>query len=445
MATSYLSRTITPSTINKKRFTFSAWVKIDNLTAEGDILSFNGSTDYTALRIKNADRIDFITYDGGVNARRVSTAKYRDCSAFYHVVLSVNSDDATADDRIKIYVNGERLTAFDSSVNPSSGFEFINNNKVNLNIGSNVDQTPTRWYFGGIMSHVHFIDGLTYDASAFGETDVTTGIWKPITAPSVTYGTNGFFLKGENSGALGTDSSGNGNDFTINGTPTQTVDTPSNVFATMNPLYRTTNINFSNGNNTITSSSGSWNAPASTLAASTGKWYVEGKTTGYNHNAVGVASNPNDNSAGYPFEIAGGYGYKLYTGGTTTQGADNVSYGDTLANGDIFQIALDLDNSKIYFGKNGTWQNSGVPTSGATGTGAAFTLPSNETYHFVNALNLQTGGASSQWNFGNGYFGTTAVASAGTSTSGDDSIWEYDCPTGYYGLNTKNINEQEYS
>ena len=113
MATSYLSRTITPSTINKKKFTFSAWVKIDNLTAEGDILSFNGSTDYTALRIKNADRIDFITYDGGVNARRVSTAKYRDCSAFYHVFLSVNSDDATADDRIKIYVNGERLTAFD--------------------------------------------------------------------------------------------------------------------------------------------------------------------------------------------------------------------------------------------------------------------------------------------------------------------------------------------
>ena len=43
------------------------------------------------------------------------------------------------------------------------------------------------------------------------------------------------------------------------------------------------------------------------------------------------------------------------------------------------------------------------------------------------------------YNFGNGYFGTTAVSSAGTSSSGDDSVWEYDCPTGYYGLNTKNI------
>jgi hypothetical protein len=76
----------------------------------------------------------------------------------------------------------------------------------------------------------HFIDGTAYDASAFGETDATTGIWKPITEPSVTYGTNGFFLKFENSGSMGLDSSGNGNNFTVNGTLTQTVDTPTNVF-----------------------------------------------------------------------------------------------------------------------------------------------------------------------------------------------------------------------
>jgi hypothetical protein len=86
------------------------------------------------------------------------------------------------------------------------------------------------------MAHVHFIDGTAYDADTFGETDATTGIWKPKTAPSVTYGTNGFFLKFENSGAFGTDSSGNANTFTVNGTMTQTIDTPSNVFATLNPL-----------------------------------------------------------------------------------------------------------------------------------------------------------------------------------------------------------------
>jgi hypothetical protein len=103
--------------------------------------------------------------------------------------------------------------------------------------------------FDGLMAHVHFIDGTAYDASAFGETDATTGIWKPKTAPVVTYGTNGFFLKFENSASFGTDSSPNGNNFTVNGTMTQTIDTPSNVFATWNPLYRGTHNNlFSNGN-----------------------------------------------------------------------------------------------------------------------------------------------------------------------------------------------------
>ena len=442
MASSYLSRTPASAT-NRRTFTISFWLKTSVATGDYTLFYSAGSGSHEfKIAFDTSERLYVYDFNGTSFDILLKTNRvFRDTSAFYNIVYEIDTTNATADDRIKLYVNGVQETSFSDRTNPSQNHDTEWNGTGVHYIGRDGSGS----YIDGILTHIHNIDGLAYDADTFGETDATTGIWKPKTAPSVTYGTNGFFLKGENSGALGTDSSGNGNDFTINGTPTQTVDTPSNVFATMNPLYRTTNINFSNGNNTITSSSGSWNAPASTLAASTGKWYVEGKTTGYNHNAVGVASNPNDNSAGYPFEIAGGYGYKLYTGGTTTQGADNVSYGDTLANGDIFQIALDLDNSKIYFGKNGTWQNSGVPTSGATGTGAAFTLPSNETYHFVNALNLQTGGASSQWNFGNGYFGTTAVASAGTSTSGDDSIWEYDCPTGYYGLNTKNINEQEYS
>ena len=442
MASSYLSKTPASAT-NRRTFTISFWLKTSVATGDYTLFYSAGSGSHEfKIAFDTSERLYVYDFNGTSFDILLKTNRvFRDTSAFYNIVYEIDTTNATADDRIKLYVNGVQETSFSDRTNPSQNHDTEWNGTGVHYIGRDGSGS----YIDGILTHIHNIDGTAYDADTFGETDATTGIWKPKTAPSVTYGTNGFFLKGENSGALGTDSSGNGNDFTINGTPTQTVDTPSNVFATMNPLYRTTNINFSNGNNTITSSSGSWNAPASTLAASTGKWYVEGKTTGYNHNAVGVASNPNDNSAGYPFEIAGGYGYKLYTGGTTTQGADNVSYGDTLANGDIFQIALDLDNSKIYFGKNGTWQNSGVPTSGATGTGAAFTLPSNETYHFVNALNLQTGGASSQWNFGNGYFGTTAVASAGTSTSGDDSIWEYDCPTGYYGLNTKNINEQEYS
>ena len=131
-------------------------------------------------------------------------------------------------------------------------------------IGNDSEQTNP--YFNGSMTHFHFIDGTAYDASTFGETDSTSGIWKPKTAPSVTYGTNGFFLKMENSGAMGTDSSGNSNTFTVSGTLTQNVDTPSNNFATMNPLdnYYASST-FSNGNTTIVTNSGNTTYNTSTL------------------------------------------------------------------------------------------------------------------------------------------------------------------------------------
>ena len=437
MASTYLSRTITPSTINKKKFTFSAWVKIDNLTADGDILSFNGSTDYTVLRIKNADRIDFLTYDGGVQARRVSAAKYRDCSGFYHVVLSVNSDDTTADDRIKIYVNGERLTAFDSSVNPSSGFEFINNNKVNLNIGSNVDQTPTRWYFGGIMSHVHFIDGLTYDASAFGETDSATGQWKIKTSPSVTYGTNGFFILKDGNSV--TDQSGNTNNFTVSGgTLTKTEDNPSNVFATYNPLGNFFPADtFSNGNTTQTTNAGNYTYNTSTLGASDGKYYCEIKNSTNNNNCMGIVDRPSTSTSD---ELTGTtYGWGYVTGGQIYSNGSIVATYNSVTTNDIIGIALDLDNNKVYFSKNGTWQGSSDPSAGTGGISITDPASNRTGFYFFASGDSATNSAVNQANFGNGFFGTTAVASAGTNASGN-GIFEYDVPTGYTALSTKGLN-----
>ena len=108
-------------------------------------------------------------------------------------------------------------------------------------------------------------------------------------------------------------------------------------------------------------------------------------------------------------------------------------------------MALDCDNRNLYFGKNGTWENSGDPTSGSTGTGAAYTItaPSSTTggqYFFCVADGTTTNNSRWQTNFGNGYFGTTAVASAGTNASGI-GIFEYDVPTGYTALSTKGLNE----
>ena len=296
------------------------------------------------------------------------------------------------------------------------------------------------YYHNGSMSHVHFIDGTAYDADTFGETDATTGIWKPKTAPSVTYGTNGFFLKFENSGAFGTDSSGNANNFTVNGTMTQTIDTPSNVFATMNPLVPTSSLNFSNGNTTLTGTNATNYSSnnTSTLGASSGKYYfeIEYDTAGSNVSpSVGISpisiyptTNP---TAAVTDFIVITMQNQIYVEGT-----NSASYlGSTPTTGDIIQIALDMDNGKVFFGLNGTFVGDPV-----AGTGAAFDgITSGETI----ALNIRPLNAVFKCNFGNGYFGTTAVSSAQNPDDGI-GIFEYDVPTGYYALNTKAINAQEY-
>ena len=119
-------------------------------------------------------------------------------------------------------------------------------------------------------------------------------------------------------------------------------------------------------------------------------------------------------------------------------GSDRVSALTTYTTGDIVSCAIDITNGFMYWAVNGTWVNSGDPTSGATGTGgyAISNIATGGLYLFGVG-----GDGATSWNmnFGNGYFGTTAISTAGTSSSGDDSIWEYDCPTGYYGLNTNNL------
>jgi hypothetical protein len=139
----------------------------------------------------------------------------------------------------------------------------------------------------------------------------------------------------------------------------------------------------------------------------------------------------NYNHAG---ETAQSVGYGAYDGKTYISNV-GTAYGATLADGDILSIALDLDNSKVYFSKNGVWQNSGDPTSGATGTGAVSLPSSTSSWHFIGSPTNSTISA----NFGNGYFGTTAIASAGTPGSTPGSF-EYDVPSGYQPLSTKGIN-----
>ena len=298
----------------------------------------------------------------------------------------------------------------------------------------------TNAHFDGILSHINMVHGSTPAYTSFGSTDSTTGEWKINTSPSVTYGSQGYFILKDGSSV--TDQSGNSNNWTVaNGTLSNTEDCPSNVFATLNPLHKgtmLTGFTFANGNNTFTAGSTNFPFTCSTIAASSGKYYAEFKATA-NATQIGIGI-----SAGVPSAYIGhnqyDYAYYGLNGNIITNQTSNTTYGTALSNNDILGVAMDLDNNKLYFSKNGSWQNSANPSSG-TG-GFSITAPSSTTtgvYHF--ALGDEASSTPSvQCNFGNGYFGTTAISSEGTNASGIGKF-EYDVPTGYTALSTKGLNE----
>ena len=456
MASTYLTRT-PATTTNRKTFTFSAWLKKSSNGAQRNIFGTAGGDNngWLTLLFASSDTLVVQQYTGNL---LITNAVYRDVSAWYHIVMAFDNTQATASNRIKLYVNGEQITSFSTETYQEQNFE------TGINLNSQIHYIGRQGinYFDGSMAHIHFTDGTAYDASAFGETDATTGIWKPKTAPSVTYGTNGFFLKFANSGSMGTDSSGNGNNFTVNGTMTQTIDTPSNVFTTWNGIlsYGST-MSLANGNTTANTSSsheaGKYLSYFTSLGMTAGKYYAEFKiTSNANESVIGISSNLEDDvlgstSSAYNFIYKGnGWGYYGSNGNVFHTNSDTqLSYGNSLANNDILGVALDLDNLKLYFSKNGVWQNSADPVAGtgdvvSAGAKALNGSGSTGTYYFCCADFAQATVCNVQANFGNGYFGTTAVSSAQSPSDGI-GIFEYAVPSGYKALCTKSINAQEYS
>ena len=442
MANSYLSRT--PSGAGSRTtWTFSAWIKRTTSSTGHQIFDCSPTpgTDESKIYIYN----DFLYWKQEISNTAdgylVTNRKFRDTNAWYHIVCQWNTTNATASERMKIWINGVQETSFSTNNLPDQNRESYINSTTAHYIGSGQGSGS---FFDGYMSHVAFVDGSVVAPTVFGETDSTSGIWKFKPPSGVTWGTNGFHLKFENSGALGTDSSGQSNTFTVNGNLKQALDTPSNVHATLNPLTDDGGgaKTYSTGNTTVVESADNWTTAHSTLGVTTGKWYFEGKVT-YSNNQeayLGACSQQTIqdrvNSSHYLGQTTGSVGY--YTGnGSYYKGAGAVSYGSAVSGGDIVGVALDLDNNFIYFSINGTWQNSGDPTSGSSGTNGV-ALPSGMTSGDNIFLSVSPNQSTIQCNFGNGFFGTTAITSAGSN--GNGSLFEYDVPSGYYALNTKNIN-----
>jgi hypothetical protein len=426
----YLSRTPASAT-NQKTWTLSFWVKKSGLVANNMIYLQDPNT---YIYFNTEDRLG-IVFAGEVSGNFRTSMLFRDVSAWYHIVIACDTTQGTASNRVKTYVNGSQIT-YSTESQPTINYDTTINSTAGIEIGKQSTN-----YFNGYMAEFYLIDGQALTPTDFGEFDADSGVWKPI-AYEGTYGTNGFFLEFQDSGALGTDSSGEGNNFTVNNLTSidQTTDTPTNNFTLLNTLnYSSSTRTYGEGNTAITASgSGDWNTALNNIGVRSGKWYAEFKINSVgSFSAIGVTLwpvlSPVNPSATLNFtflvgEDAGAYGWR--NNGARPQGGSSLSSWGT---NDILMIAMDMDNLKVYFGKNGTWETSGDPESGATGTGSIGDLTADQDYFFV----ICPRGGSTYCNFGNPAF----TIASGNTDGNDYGNFEYAVPSGYLALCTSNLSE----
>ena len=440
----YLSKTF-GSAGNQQIMTISFWMKRSDLSGTKEVIS-QGTGSACHLNFQSSGTLEMNlrnSVNGGSNVFLITSRLFRDVSAWYHIVLALDTTQGTASNRAKLYVNGVQETSFGTENYPGQNGNLFFNEASAMQIGE--DTGGSNFNFDGYLTEFVFIDGQQLTPTSFGEFDEDTGIWKPIDVSGLTFGTNGFYLDFENSGSLGADVSGNGNNFTVNNLTSidQSTDTCTNNFATFNALSKNDSgtITFSNGNlTTAHSGSDSVYSSYSTIGVSSGKWYTEFKVDASANPDVmtGIGSDVEERNrtGGYLGSSSGTWGYDSTDGSIYNNGSSS-SYGNSYANGDIIGIALDLDNNKLYFSKNGTFQNSGDPTSGATGTGA-ISITANETY-FMCCGHASTTTRTSTYsaNFGSPPFSI----SSGNSDGNGYGNFEYAVPSGYYALNSKNLSE----
>ena len=420
-ASAYLSRT-PASAGNQKTWTYSTWVKRGALGATQSIFD---SVD-TYIQFNSTDIIEINLRNAATNYIWTTTQVFRDPSAWYHIVLAVDTTQATATDRMKLYVNGSQVTAFASSATiPQNTDTRINSTSAHY-IGS---YTGTTYYLDGYQTEVNFVNAQQLTPSSFGSTNATTGVWQPARY-SGTYGTNGFYLKfsdiattsGSNAG-LGKDFSGNANYWTTNNisvtagtTYDAMTDVPTNTSATV-ANYAVLNPTIANTTNLINANltrNGAVRTNVASVICTNGKYYFETTIQDSNGNAgIGVKQ-----ATAYPLEGADTTKGATYfaNGEYKIEGGTQTSGFSTYTNNDVIGIAIDttLSTPKIWFSKNNTWQGTGDPTT------AGYSLTSGLEYYFAI---LHTSGSSS----------TTASANFGQRP------FTYTPPTGFVALNTYNL------
>lgn len=428
-ASAYLNRT-PASASNRRTWTWSGWIKRGILGTGPGIFEATSAGKGTFFTW-GSDNLVVQLYDNTYNTVWNTSSVFRDPSAWYHVILAVDTTQASQANMVKIYVNGvqQSLTVNNYSTSLPQNYDTFVNNTVSHNINTYIAASYGDQYY----TEVNFVDGQALTPSSFGETDSITGVWKPK-AYTGTYGTNGFYLKftdvattsGSNAG-LGKDFSGNGNYWTTNnisvtaGTtydsmtdvPTLTSATAAN-YAVINPLFIKSTFVLSNANLEVTNSTESQGKSFSTISMKTGKWYWEARQTTANafaqlfgiSNLANVTASSGEEATGTSWSW-GTDNLKFYNGSSSSWGNASNNTSET------YMFALDMDNGKIWFGVDGTWFSSGSPSAG---TNAAFTGITGEMFATVRPY----GGNKAAMNFGQRPFAYTP-------------------PTGFKALNTYNL------
>ena len=457
--------TITPSSAgNRRTFTLSVWLKL-TVSPSGDsnferqILAADdgtgGNNNFDYISINNSDKIFIYNYEGGEAYVFTSTQILRDPSAWYHLVVAFDTTQGTNTNRVKIYLNGSQITAFDTASYPSQNHQTRFNNNNAHRIGSYPDHDSQ--YFDGYMCEYHLVDGSQLTPTSFGEFD-DNGVWVPIEYTG-SHGTNGFYLEfkqtgtSANSSGIGADTSGNDHhwavtNFTASENPV-TEDTCTNNFATLNPLFRSNFDNdgtFSVGNlnRKFTSANSDRGYGFASFGVTSGKWYWEIKIPTVARANTGIGDvNAIAGFSGVMYDENPSKGFMVNYNGQIEENATATSYANSLSDNDIVMWALDMDNHRAYYGINGTWQDSGDPTSGSTGTGDVTTQISDQSHlntgepMFPFCFDASTSGQSQfQWNFGNPIH---SISSG--NTDGKYGNFEYAPPSGYYALCTKRLAE----
>jgi hypothetical protein len=413
-------------------YTWSFWAKRGNIGSYQQMFAagpVRGGGD--VIRFSSNDGL-YVSFDDGNSGQLETTAKFRDPSAWYNIVVAVDTTQSTDTNRVKIYVNGVQYTSFGIETFPAEDYDTpaFNTSGKTFNIGRG---HPDEQYFDGYLAEFHFIDGTQLTPTSFGETG-DYGEWKPIKVSGLTYGNNGFYLDFADAADMGDDESGNTNDFTETNIAAadQMVDSPTNNFATLNPIDNYGAKPLSEGNLKCSGDvSSCYNT--GTFWFETGKWYFEALCTAIGTGSgdgfrIGFANTPCRSGRTSSSNIAWTLAYladsKAWDGETELSGA--ATYGVN----DIVAMAIDLDagtptlkmykNNVLQITRNISAAFQDVPLSPFMGDQEAGTI----------------GGVM---NFGSDSSFAGGKTAQGNQDDNDIGDFYYTPPSGYLALCTSNL------